>query len=543
MEQVNTIQESVLTYIDTQTKNEELLYSKLINGNDGRVLELADDYFNTENDSEQFKIINTIDEYSSYMNHFVINLDGIVFHSTDDDKFYLHTDFEESDEPLIIPESTDSQNTILKTFLFKTTDSYKYTSSSNKIPIAIAYKNSDFVKYPNLDVIMYYKLLSIPSFLYQSDSYVSKGNTYLISNDNDILYESFSIDLGNILSSIDQTKQSGTITIAGKKYSYFIKKSSLTNLKMINIMDNDELLSKFKTILNIILCIMLVILFFIIIYMRILFLNVINPIKSLSVDMQKTAKGDWTTPVEATGYTEIQQLALTFNYLKVQIKKAQDNQKNQLLKLHEAEMHSLQTQINPHFMVNCLESLKAMANLANYYSMANMSEAMITIVSASFRSNLSNYTLNTEIDVLKSYVLVSKLRSVEDFEVTFDIDESLLNLIIPRLMLQHLLDNAINHAPNGIDTLYVNIIVKRNRDKAHFEISDNGQGMSEEQVKILMNKDCLTDASSIGISNIRQRLAIRYLGKAEFNIFSEEGKGTKIVIDIPIDKNYDLIQS
>ena len=94
-------------------------------------------------------------------------------------------------------------------------------------------------------------------------------------------------------------------------------------------------------------------------------------------------------------------------------------------------MRALQSQINPHFLVNTLSSIQFMAQVAKFDGIKNMAEALIKILSCSFRSNISFYTAAEEIDVLKSYVYLMKIRYSDGFDVIYEIDESVLDVKLP----------------------------------------------------------------------------------------------------------------
>lgn len=190
-------------------------------------------------------------------------------------------------------------------------------------------------------------------------------------------------------------------------------------------------------------------------------------------------------------------------------------------------MEALQSQINPHFLVNTLGSMRFMAMVAKFDSIKNMAEALINILSTSFRQAASLYTINEELEMLESYIYLMKIRYAENFLVEYRIDDNCRRCLIPRLVLQPIVENCIVHGfEDSEDIGHILVEASRNRDAVVITISDDGQGMSPERLAEVLS-------ASIGISNVQKRVRLNFGELYGVRIESKPGAGTRVTLTIP----------
>lgn len=283
--------------------------------------------------------------------------------------------------------------------------------------------------------------------------------------------------------------------------------------------------------------------------------RMIKPIVRLSYSAEEIAKGRFDSKeIYVNTDDELKILANAFNKMKINIKKyieelknkaatetklkdqQMENMKMQHL-LESAKLYALQSQINPHFLFNTINAAVQMSMLEG----ANRTSDFLESMSRLFRYNIkeidSEVTLKQEIENLKDYYELLKVRFGDLIEFEFKIDEKTLHLIMPPLILQPIVENAyiygLSEKENGgkivIETIYKNgtIIIS---------IEDNGKGMASEKVdrllakKISENQD--NKSTGIGMSNVISRLELFYKTKNLIRISSKIGKGTKVTITI-----------
>ena len=210
--------------------------------------------------------------------------------------------------------------------------------------------------------------------------------------------------------------------------------------------------------------------------------------------------------------------------------------------LKEAQLKYLQAQINPHFLFNTLNAGAQLAMLEG----ADRTNTYIQKMADFFRYNIKKdnemVTIADELQLIDNYIYILNVRFSGDIHYEKHIDESLLNVQIPSMVLQPLVENAVNHGIRNIDWEGLIILsLYREASRACISIKDNGIGISEEKInKILADEFDYTnqskDSNGIGMSNVISRLDLHYNADNVFMIKSEGlNKGTEIIISIPMD--------
>ena len=246
----------------------------------------------------------------------------------------------------------------------------------------------------------------------------------------------------------------------------------------------------------------------------------------------------------AIGKDEIGVLAESFNQMSLQLENLIDEEYNaRLTKAHleretaQAKLLALQSQVNPHFMFNTLESIRLKANAKNEVETAKM----IMYISKMFR-HLINWDddiipLNEDIKFLTEFLYIQKYRFDDEFEYTINVDEAAKTCLLPKLIIQPVVENACVHGVESISQhRKIKIRIELKNQKLYIYISDNGIGIDEPRLselrKMLQGGERLTH--SVGLYNVYQRLYLYYEKDFIMNIECHNGQGTKISIVIPV---------
>ena len=216
----------------------------------------------------------------------------------------------------------------------------------------------------------------------------------------------------------------------------------------------------------------------------------------------------------------------------------QDSQK----KMYEVELAEKQlqilayrNQINPHFLYNTFDCIRGMAL---YYDMDDIAEITMAL-SKVFRYAVKEeniVTVRDELDYIREYATIIEYRFMDKIEVEIDAEEEILQNRVIRLMLQPIVENAVFHGlEQKLDDGCVTVTVRRKLDRfLMFLIEDNGCGMEEEKLRQLIGSlEDGMDRKGIGLANIYQRLRLFYGKDVVFEIKSEPGKGTRVMIVVP----------
>ena len=269
------------------------------------------------------------------------------------------------------------------------------------------------------------------------------------------------------------------------------------------------------------------------------FLNaIIAPVQTVCRGMARLDNSDLEVRLEPTGQKEIQDLMASFNQMVLSIKNMLQMTEETMQKKHEAEIQALQSQINPHFVVNTLNSIRFMAQVAQFDGIRKMAEALVSIVSCSFRSNVSFYTVREELDMLETYVYLMRIRYSNGFEVSYDIQPECAGYLLPRLTLQPVVENSITHGFDELDEELGQILISVYQWDGFLCLAvwDNGRGMTAEQLELLDRgrQRRQDDNSSIGLENVRSRLRLNFGEAARIKFESTPGEFTRVTLQIPI---------
>lgn len=266
--------------------------------------------------------------------------------------------------------------------------------------------------------------------------------------------------------------------------------------------------------------------------------QIITPLHTVVEGMKEMEEGSLTVHVEPAGQSEIRTMIHSFNRMVRELKASIEENEQVQQKKHQAEVRALQSQINPHFLVNTLNSIRFMAQVSKFDGIRKMAEALIKILSCSFRGSISFYTVREELDVLDSYIYLMKIRYSDGFEVNYNIDEACLDFKVPRLILQPIVENSIVHglAEKEDDIGHLTVSLRAEAGSLIFTVEDDGRGMTEEDISQLLNPKEREegDNTSIGVENVLNRLKLNFGDRYGISMESEPGRYTKTVLTIPL---------
>ena len=266
--------------------------------------------------------------------------------------------------------------------------------------------------------------------------------------------------------------------------------------------------------------------------------QIITPLHTVVEGMKEMEEGNLTVHVEPAGQSEIRTMIHSFNRMVRELKASIEENEQVQQKKHQAEVRALQSQINPHFLVNTLNSIRFMAQVSKFDGIRKMAEALIKILSCSFRGSISFYTVREELDVLDSYLYLMKIRYFDGFEVVYDIDETCLDCKVPRLILQPIVENSIVHglAEKEDDIGHLTVRLKASGDSLIFTVEDDGRGMTEEEIRQLLTprERAEGDNTSIGVENVLSRLKLNFGSRYGIRMESQPGQYTKTILTIPL---------
>ncbi|MBP1962270.1 sensor histidine kinase [Paenibacillus aceris] len=260
-----------------------------------------------------------------------------------------------------------------------------------------------------------------------------------------------------------------------------------------------------------------------------------KPIHMMVRKMTSVMGGNLNAKIVASGSAEIVTLGHTFNYMLDHIHLLILRNKEEERAKRIAEFDSLQSQINPHFLINTLNVIKLIALVNKVDNIRNITVALMKLVSSSFNRGSTLNPLSEEIENLKHYLYIMENRFGKRISVVWNVAEETSSLYILKLLLQPIVENCIVHGLDEKDVdgqIWVNTCIVD--ESLQIEIADNGVGMENEQLSSWMNQNHENKFSGMGISNVKRRIQVQYGMHYGLTIQPNEPTGTKFVIRVPL---------
>jgi two-component system, sensor histidine kinase YesM len=269
--------------------------------------------------------------------------------------------------------------------------------------------------------------------------------------------------------------------------------------------------------------------------------RITKPILDLYKTVNRIKRGDFSLRVPVKRNDEIGRIAMNFNAMQDELQHLIEGKYMYQIKLQEMELAMLYSQINPHFLYNTLDSIKAMAD---YYKVEDIG-VMAQSLADMFRYNTKNrddiVTLQEELVQIEAYMTIQRIRFEDKLDFETRIEEELYGFPMLKMTLQPLVENAVFHGierKRGKGT--IRIEARRKNGEVIISVADNGVGISEKRLAELTSRlrpSLLSEpspepsgAGGIGVSNVYSRYSIRYGHQARFLIESKKGQGTCVTL-------------
>lgn len=265
------------------------------------------------------------------------------------------------------------------------------------------------------------------------------------------------------------------------------------------------------------------------------------------VKMHDTDAQDELGTVTRAFNTMVENLDLYMARTKASMEKEQQMMERELLMenhLKEAQLKYLQSQINPHFLFNSLNAGAQLAMMEDAERTGIFVEKMADFFRYNVKKGQEDATLGEELEAVDNYIYILNVRFAGDIHFSKEVDESLENVRMPSMILQPVVENAVNHGIRDIEWEgKIHLTVTGDADYIRISVKDNGKGMTQEQIEGVLSgnrehRNEEGDSTGIGMNNVISRLELYYEESGLMEINSEgEGKGTEAVIYIPVHEN------
>lgn len=355
-------------------------------------------------------------------------------------------------------------------------------------------------------------------------------------------------DIHSIYNNEDKNKMTA-ISDRHKYYEGYLNERKFKDyhLGAVLIVESNKVYSELNVLNR---TIILILLFIIPIFLYVIYFNsrhIAVPITKMVGAYKQLKKGEIGTVLDEGPMpnTEFEYLRESFNKMSQELKYAFEYAYNEQLARKDAKIMALQSQINPHFLNNTLEMMNWQARMAGDINVSKMIEALSTLLDYSMdRSNKRLISLADEIRCADAYFYIISMRFGQRLMVKREIDENLLQIQVPQLMLQPLLENAVTHGIETVNRGTISMKAYRDRENVILQVINTGKGMTPadvERVDNILNGriDKIPQGKgkhiSLGIRNVNERIKLIYGNQYGLTIKPLDNGETVSSITIPFE--------
>lgn len=381
------------------------------------------------------------------------------------------------------------------------------------------------------------------SELCDQNSIGDKGYVFIVDQDGNIVYHPQQQQLYNELQTenIDAVMKAETDTVTVGKGEhekiYTISRSDKTGWTVVGCMNVAELLKSSRQAQRIYVICAAGLIVLALILSRVLARNITYPIQRLRDSMQKVQTGEFpATDIEVFSENEIGSLTESFNVMTHRIEELMEQNIHEQEQKRKSELKALQSQINPHFLYNTLDSIIWMAEGKKNEEVVLMTASLARLLRQSISNEDELVSVGQEAEYARSYLTIQKMRYKDKLEFQIDISPAVSGVKIIKLVLQPIIENAIYHGLKYKDSKGLLVVHGyQEGEKAVLEVEDNGVGMDEETLAHIFEKHKVNyHSNGVGVYNVQKRLKLYYGEEYGIVYKSRRNEGTRAVITIPM---------
>ena len=382
------------------------------------------------------------------------------------------------------------------------------------------------------------------SELCDQNSIGDKGYVFIVDQDGNIVYHPQQQQLYNELQTenIDavMNAKTDTVTVGKGEHEkiYTISRSEKTGWTVVGCMNVAELLKGSRQAQRVYVVCAAGLIVLALILSRLLARNITYPIQRLRDSMKKVQTGEFPTiDLEVSSENEIGSLTKSFNVMTHRIQELMAQNIHEQEQKRKSELKALQSQINPHFLYNTLDSIIWMAEGKKNEEVVLMTASLARLLRQSISNEDELVSIGQEAEYARSYLTIQKMRYKDKLEFQIDISPAIFGVKIIKLVLQPIIENAIYHGLKYKDSKGF-LIVRgyQEGEKAVLEVEDNGVGMDEETLSHIFEKHKVNyHSNGVGVYNVQKRLKLYYGEEYGIVYKSKKNEGTRAVITIPME--------
>ena len=370
----------------------------------------------------------------------------------------------------------------------------------------------------------------------------TKGYAFILDAKGNIVYHPQQQQLYNELqteniSLIMDTDEDTVLTGTGNDGKlYSISRSEKTGWTVVDCTNVKELLSKSRQAQSVYVLTAIILVIVALLFSRFMARSITLPIQKLRDSMKKVQEGDFSvSDVVVDSKNEIGSLTKSFDVMTHRIHELMEQNVHEQEEKRKSELKALQSQINPHFLYNTLDSIIWMAEGKKNEEVVLMTASLARLLRQSISNEDEVVPIANEVEYARGYLTIQKMRYKDKLEFQIEVDSSILYIPLIKLVLQPIIENAIYHGLKYKESKGLLIVKGFMKDgNAVLQVSDDGVGMDEETLAHIYDKHKVNyHSNGVGVYNVQKRLKLYYGEDYGITYTSELGKGTTATITIP----------
>ena len=370
----------------------------------------------------------------------------------------------------------------------------------------------------------------------------TKGYAFILDAKRNIVYHPQQQQLYNELqteniSLIMDTDEDTVLTGTGNDGKlYSISRSEKTGWTVVDCTNVKELLSKSRQAQSVYVLTAIILVIVALLFSRFMARSITLPIQKLRDSMKKVQEGDFSvSDVVVDSKNEIGSLTKSFDVMTHRIHELMEQNVHEQEEKRKSELKALQSQINPHFLYNTLDSIIWMAEGKKNEEVVLMTASLARLLRQSISNEDEVVPIANEVEYARGYLTIQKMRYKDKLEFQIEVDSSILYIPLIKLVLQPIIENAIYHGLKYKESKGLLIVKGFMKDgNAVLQVIDDGVGMDEETLAHIYDKHKVNyHSNGVGVYNVQKRLKLYYGEDYGITYTSELGKGTTATITIP----------
>ena len=366
---------------------------------------------------------------------------------------------------------------------------------------------------------------------------------YMISRDGQMIYHPRKTEMARGLFEENSLKASGyeegtyEITTDGHKESVVVGNIAYTGWKLIGVVPESVQTARINNFRYYIFTTIMVLMMMLLEGNRLISRKISKPIRKLDESV-KTYEAGGKPDIYIGGSSEIRHLGYSVQRSYEQIETLMEEIIRQQNERRKSELDALQSQINPHFLYNTLESITWMVEAQKNEEAVIMISELAKLLRVSLSRGKTIIPVKDELQHSRSYMNIQFVRYKERFQMEFQTDKEIEDYCIVKLVIQPILENAIYYGVGNMDEDdegKITVRGEKKEDDIYITIEDNGMGMRKEVLENILkdNNKVPKHGSGVGVINVHSRIQLMFGEQYGLEIYSEPDEGTRVVIHIP----------